>query len=98
MTDALGPELVTLDDLQAAARVLHGVAVRTPLLPVDSLRDQFPDGIWVKPEMLQRTGTRCHCAFIRQSCAGRGVCGAHVRRAVYGSDANHCERSKTRRC
>lgn len=48
--------LVTLEDLQAAQRVLDGVAVRTPLLPVDALRDRFPDGIWVKPEMLQRTG------------------------------------------
>jgi len=50
------PALVTLDDLQAAARGLRGVAVRTPLLPVDALRARFPEGIWVKPEMLQRTG------------------------------------------
>ncbi|MEP6764640.1 MAG: threonine/serine dehydratase [Gemmatimonadaceae bacterium] len=49
--------LVTLDDLRAAQRVLKGVAVRTPLLPVDALRERFPDGIWVKPEMLQRTGS-----------------------------------------
>lgn len=57
MTDPLQrPALVTLDDLQAAARVLNGIAVRTPLLPVDGLRDRFPEGIWVKPEMLQRTG------------------------------------------
>ncbi len=57
MTDTLQHSgLVTLEDLQAAQRVLDGIAVRTPLLPVDALRDQFPDGIWVKPEMLQRTG------------------------------------------
>lgn len=49
-------ELITLDDLEAAARGLEGVAVRTPLLPVDSLTGRFPDGVWVKPEMLQRTG------------------------------------------
>lgn len=48
--------LVTLEDLQAAQRVLDGIAVRTPLLPVDALTDRFPEGIWVKPEMLQRTG------------------------------------------
>ena len=48
--------LVTLEDLKAAQRVLDGIAVRTPLLPVDALRARFPDGIWVKPEMLQRTG------------------------------------------
>lgn len=56
MADTLQNGLVTLEDLQAAQRVLDGVAVRTPLLPVDALREQFPDGIWVKPEMLQRTG------------------------------------------
>ena len=31
--------LVTLDDLRAAQRALKGVAVRTPLLPVDALRE-----------------------------------------------------------
>lgn len=56
MTDIRHEGLVTLEDLQAAQRVLDGVAVRTPLLPVDALTDRFPDGIWVKPEMLQRTG------------------------------------------
>lgn len=56
MTDIRHEGLVTLEDLQAAQRVLDGVAVRTPLLPVDALTDRFPDGVWVKPEMLQRTG------------------------------------------
>lgn len=48
--------LVTLQDLEAAARGLEGIAVRTPLLPVDALVERFPKGVWVKPEMLQRTG------------------------------------------
>ena len=57
MNTALDPNaLVTLHDLEAAARGLEGVAVRTPLLPVDALRDRFPRGVWLKPEMLQRTG------------------------------------------
>ena len=30
--------------------------MRTPLLPVDALSERFPAGVWVKPEMLQRTG------------------------------------------
>lgn len=55
MTD-MQSSLVTLNDLKAAARVLDGVAVRTPLMPVDALRGRFHDGVWVKPEMLQRTG------------------------------------------
>lgn len=49
-------EIVTLHDIETAARGLVGVAVRTPLLQVDALTSRFPDGVWVKPEMLQRTG------------------------------------------
>lgn len=48
--------LVTVQDLEAAARGLEGIAVRTPLLRVDALDERFPAGIYVKPEMLQRTG------------------------------------------
>ena len=50
------PRLVTIDDLETASRTLAGVAVRTPLLSVDSLTDQFGVPIWLKPEMLQRGG------------------------------------------
>ena len=49
--------LVSLDEIRAAARVLHGVAVRTPLLPADDLSARLGGGaIFVKPEMLQRGG------------------------------------------
>jgi threonine dehydratase len=49
--------LVSLDEIRAAARVLRGVAVRTPLLPADDLSEQLGGGaIFVKPEMLQRGG------------------------------------------
>ena len=48
--------LVNLAELEKAALGLVGKAVRTPLLPIDALRDRFPGGVWVKPEMLQRTG------------------------------------------
>jgi len=45
--------LCTLADLRAAAATLHGVTVRTPLLPAPELgRD-----VWLKPEMLQRGGS-----------------------------------------
>jgi threonine dehydratase len=50
------PGLVTLDDLEAAARTLAGVAVRTPLLPSDVLSERFGVPMWLKPEMLQRGG------------------------------------------
>ena len=49
-------ELVTLGDLEAAARVLAPVAVRTPLLPADAISDVAGAPVWIKPEMLQRGG------------------------------------------
>jgi threonine dehydratase len=49
--------LVSLAEIRAAARVLHGVAVRTPLLPADDLSARLGGApIFVKPEMLQRGG------------------------------------------
>ncbi len=56
MTALADSALVALADLEAAARGLAGIAVRTPLLPVDALSTAFPHGVFVKPEMLQRTG------------------------------------------
>ena len=50
------PELITLDDLTAAAARIAPVAVRTPLLPFDTLSEQLGAEIWLKPEMLQRGG------------------------------------------
>jgi threonine dehydratase len=44
--------LVAAADIDEAARRLRGVAVRTPLLPAPFLGD----GVWLKPEMLQRGG------------------------------------------
>jgi threonine dehydratase len=55
-TTLAAPGLITLDDLEAAARTLAGVAVRTPLLAVDVLSEQFGVPVWLKPEMLQRGG------------------------------------------
>jgi threonine dehydratase len=48
--------LVTLADLDAAAGVLRGVAVRTPVLPFTALSDLIGAESFVKPEMLQRCG------------------------------------------
>jgi len=49
-------ELVTLNDIESAARGLAGVAVRTPLLPFDALTERVGVPVLVKPEMLQRGG------------------------------------------
>lgn len=49
-------ELVTLADIESAARGLAGVAIRTPLLPFDALSESVGAPVLVKPEMLQRGG------------------------------------------
>jgi len=49
---ATASDLVTAGDIESAARAISGVAVRTPLLPAPFLGD----GVWLKPEMLQRGG------------------------------------------
>jgi len=49
-------QLVSLGDLDGAARVLAPVAVRTPLLPADAVSAQVGGPVWIKPEMLQRGG------------------------------------------
>jgi threonine dehydratase len=48
--------LVALSDLEAAARVLAPVAVRTPILPADAITDRVGQPVSIKPEMLQRGG------------------------------------------
>ena len=52
----IAPALVTLRDLQDAARAIAPVAVRTPLLPADAVTEQTGGPVWIKPEMLQRGG------------------------------------------
>lgn len=49
--------LVGLDDIRAAAAALRGVAVRTPLLRDEVLSNQTGQAVWLKPEVLQRSGT-----------------------------------------
>jgi len=53
---AVDTRLVTLDDIEEAARVLEPVAVRTPLLPADVLSEKIGVPVFIKPEMLQRGG------------------------------------------
>jgi threonine dehydratase len=50
-TDPVRPDLVTLDEVRAAARNIAGVAVRTPLLTCPAI-----EGLWLKPESLQPVG------------------------------------------
>lgn len=45
-------QLISLDDVRAAARNVAGVALRTPLLQA-----RWDDGLWLKPESLQPVGS-----------------------------------------
>ena len=49
--------LVDLDDIRSAAAALRGVAVRTPLLRDEVVSAQTGQAVWLKPEVLQRSGT-----------------------------------------
>ena len=49
--------LVDLDDIRTAAAALRDVAVRTPLLRDDIVSNTAGVPVWLKPEVLQRSGT-----------------------------------------
>ena len=46
--------MVSLDDIRQAQRILHGIAVRTPLIPFAQAPADRP--LWFKPESLQPIG------------------------------------------
>ncbi len=49
--------MITLEDIEAAAERLAGVAVHTPLIENDSLNALAGGRVFIKPECLQRTGS-----------------------------------------
>lgn len=53
---ATTPPLVDLPRFEAAAAQLRGIAVRTPLLPLDVPAGRFAHPVWLKAENLQRVG------------------------------------------
>ena len=56
MSPVAAPALVGLAELEAAAARIARVAVRTPLLQFDAASELVGAEVWVKPEMLQRSG------------------------------------------
>src|ERR1700743_2347680 len=57
MTDVSQALPVTPSDIEAAARAIAPFAVRTPLLSPPVLCDAVGAKVFLKPEMLQRTGS-----------------------------------------
>jgi threo-3-hydroxy-L-aspartate ammonia-lyase len=84
---SIAQELVPLDDIHDAVMRLRGVAIRTPLLLADELdRDTR---LWLKPEMLQRTGTfkfRGAYTFLSRLTAE-----ARARGVIAPSSGNHAQ-------
>ena len=88
-TAATAAPLVTLDALRAAAGALRGVAVRTPLLPADTLSAELGIPVWLKPEMLQRGGAfKFRGAFTFLSAM---TSAARQRGVVAPSSGNHAQ-------
>src|SRR3984885_14089594 len=89
MSNSAPPLPVTSMDIDAAARVLAPFAVRTPLLSSPALDERVGATVFLKPEMLQRTGSfKFRGAFnklssIPQSARGGGV--------VAFSSGNHAQ-------
>ena len=82
-------DLITLDDLTAAAARIAPVAVRTPLLPFDIASERFGAEIWLKPEMLQRGGAfkfRGAYNFLAQLLAAE-----RARGVIAPSSGNHAQ-------
>jgi threonine dehydratase len=82
-------QLVSLGDLEAAARVLAPVAVRTPVLPADAISDVAGVPVWIKPEMLQRGGAfKFRGAYNFLSCMDPDV---RKRGVIAPSSGNHAQ-------
>ena len=87
MTIAILP--VTSADIDAAARVIAPFAVRTPLLSPSVLNERMGTRVFLKPEMLQRTGSfKFRGAFNKLSSIPLDARGGGV---VAFSSGNHAQ-------
>src|SRR5258707_11312761 len=80
---------VTPADIDSAARVLAAFAVRTPLLSSPALNERVGTKVFLKPEMLQRTGSfKFRGAFNKLSSIPLAARGGGV---VAFSSGNHAQ-------
>src|SRR3981081_1806448 len=89
MTELSSTLPVSSVDIDAAARVLAPFAVRTPLLSSPALDERTGARVFLKPEMLQRTGSfKFRGAFNKLSSIPLGARGGGV---VAFSSGNHAQ-------
>src|SRR4030088_1290484 len=80
---------VSAMDIDAAARVLAPFAIRTPLLSSPALDERVGAKVFLKPEMLQRTGSfKFRGAFNKLSSIPQQARGGGV---VAFSSGNHAQ-------
>jgi threonine dehydratase len=88
MTESSLISSVGAADIDAAARVLSSFAVRTPLLSSPALNERAGTRIFLKPEMLQRTGSfKFRGAFNKMSSIPKTARGG----VVAFSSGNHAQ-------
>src|SRR6202790_1671205 len=89
MTEAFSTLPVSSSDIDAAARVLAPYAVRTPLLSPPVLSERMGTRVFLKPEMLQRTGSfKFRGAFNKLSSSPQSARSGGV---VAFSSGNHAQ-------
>src|SRR5258707_13995973 len=89
MSDSVSALPVTSMDIDAAARVLAPFAIRTPLLSSPALDERVGARVFLKPEMLQRTGSfKFRGAFNKLSSIPQNARGGGV---VAFSSGNHAQ-------
>src|SRR3978361_1369039 len=89
MTNSVSPLPVTSIAIDAAARVRGAFAVRTPLLSSPALDERVGAKVFLKPEMLQRTGSfKFRGAFNKLSSIPQDARGGGV---VAFSSGNHAQ-------
>jgi threonine dehydratase len=89
MMDLASQLPVSSADIDAAARTISAFAVRTPLLWSPTLNERVGTRVFLKPEMLQRTGSfKFRGAFNKLSSIPEGARGGGV---VAFSSGNHAQ-------
>jgi threonine dehydratase len=89
MTEQAPQAAVAAADIDAAARVVAPFAVRTPLLSFPVLNERVGTKVFLKPEMLQRTGSfKFRGAFNKLSSIPQAARGGGV---VAFSSGNHAQ-------
>jgi threonine dehydratase len=89
MTDQSPVVPVNPSDIDAAARVIAPFAVRTPLLSSPALNERVGTNVFLKPELLQRTGSfKFRGAFNKLSSIPQAARGGGV---VAFSSGNHAQ-------